>query len=304
MAPEFEPPQELSVDGEDYAFVKTRTYDPISVYRGADSFLRIGPQDKLEKEATFHQQLLTLGFPVPQIVRTGNYQGQYYYVEKSFGDNRLGDSFSNEYSAAGEVCDQSFNAFLELMESYTQAQLKTAKELDWSNDFHDMTQLNILAEERPDLKEQLEAAYERVKTRLAHIPAVLTHADFNPFNLFKEGIIDIGDFSYAPAGYDVSTNVFHTYMFPSGGDFEMHRRYSFKPAQLESYFAHIDQLFSRQGLPNPSVHVDDYLIGKMTWSAARMHKKPKVQAYRYELLDRITKAYLDGQDVKDILLTA
>ncbi len=302
MLDTFEPPKELIIDSEVYSLVKTRTYDPISIYEGRDTFLRIGLPEKLRSEAQFHRKLYSLGFPVPEIISSGEYQGQYYYIEQAFSGQVFGKLFAEECATQGVISDESFTHFLEFIEKYADAQLKTVVKMDWSDSFHQMAQFDFLHQERPGLTEQLNSAYEKVKKRLIHLPAVLTHEDFNPYNLFPQGIIDIGDFAYAPAGYDVAMNIFHTYMFPAEGDYELYRRFSFTSDQYAAYFSHLDRLFTRQSLPNPSDHIDDFLVCKMTWSAARLGHKPKLQALRYQLLEEITTAYLADRPVKELLL--
>ena len=39
----------LMINGEEYTFVKVRSHMPISIYKGQDSDLRIGPKDLIQQ---------------------------------------------------------------------------------------------------------------------------------------------------------------------------------------------------------------------------------------------------------------
>ncbi len=87
------PEETVELDGQQFTHVKTRAYTPVSVYRGENSFLRIGPKDLISSELHLHRKLLNFGFPVSSIISEGEKDGRYFYVETSLGDTHFGNVF-------------------------------------------------------------------------------------------------------------------------------------------------------------------------------------------------------------------
>lgn len=84
---------QIALGDKQYQHIKTREYTPVSVYKGAGEFLRIGPEGLIVPELNLHKKLLGYGFPVPGIVAEGEKDGKTYYIEQSLGDELLGDIF-------------------------------------------------------------------------------------------------------------------------------------------------------------------------------------------------------------------
>jgi len=293
---------ELIIDGQKFVHVKTRAYTPISVYKGVGSFLRIGDRAELEPELRHHEHLITLGFPVPKIIKEGESDGQFYYVEESFGEDHLGALHAQEFKSLGKISNQSFQTLLEVSKKFAEAQLKTAVKSDWKDDYYELTHTDWMIDELPDSKDMILEAFEKCTTRLAGLPSVVTHGDFNPWNMFPQGVIDVEKLNKAPAGYDLVSNIYHMWVFPKGEDYEMTRSFQFSEKQVAHYLQEMDRIFTENDLLPVSDYQDELFLGRMTWSAARMQRWPNIQQWRYELFVSLIQTYLDGGSVVDQLI--
>lgn len=294
--------EKITVDGKTFAHVKTREYTPVSIYQNEDSFLRIGPKDLILPELNLHKNLLEFDFPVPKIISEGEKDGKYYYIETSLGKILLGDIFWEDYKKSGFVSDDNFKILLSLTEKFAKAQIKTAKSEKAFESFYYGVHMDYILEELPHLKEKIITAFEKVKERLSASPIILTHGDFNAYNLFEEGIIDFGNSFEAPAGYDLVSNIYHTYLFPKGGDFESTRRYEFSTKQINDYFSLMDDIYLQNNFPKLSDFISEFIFTRTIWSAVRMQRYPKVQEWRYKKFEKILENYLSDGDVIDAML--
>ena len=294
--------EKITLSGKTYSYINTRTYTPISVYRNNNSFLRIGPKDLILSELNLHKKLLALDFPIAKIISDGEKDGQYYYTETSLGEIHLGDAFWDDYRKSGVVSDDNFKKILMLAEKFTRAQLKTASGGHDFQSFYHGIHVDYILEELPSLKEKILVAYEKAKNKLSALPSVLTHGDFNPYNLFDNGVIDFESIFVAPAGYDLVSNIYHTYHFPKVGDFESTRRYEFSATQISSYFSLMDDVYTQNNFPKLSDFINDFIFSRTIWATVRMQHYPKLQKWRYHKFEKILENYLSGGGVSKTIL--
>ncbi len=292
----------VKLSGKIFSHVKTRVYTPVSIYRAENEFLRIGPRDIIGEELALHKKLLEFDFPIPRILSEGEMDDQYYYIETSLGDTLLGDIFWEDMKRDGIVSDENFRKLLVLVEKFARAQLKTVEKRDSFESFSRGLHREYIIEELPYLQEKICASFEKLKMRTSVLPTVMTHGDFNPYNIFEAGVIDFGNAFDAPAGYDLMTNIYHSFLFPKDGDFEVTRRYEFSENQIAEYLSLIDSIYIENNLPMPSDFVEDFMFGRMIWSAVRMQKLPNIQKWRYEKFERVLEGYLadDGKVISVI----
>jgi len=296
-------PQSITIEGESYSHIKTREYTPVSVYRGEGKFLRIGPKDLIIKELNLHKKLLEFNFPIPTILSEGEESGLYYYVEVSFGNTLLGDVFWQDTKEGGIIRDENFQKLLVTVGKFARAQFKSIEKKERTESFYLGLHVNDLIEELPHLKDKIIAGFEKLKIQTSLLPTVISHGDFNPYNLFEMGVIDFGSAFDAPAGYDIVSNVYHTFLFPKKGDFETTRRYKFSKSQTEEYFALIDSISVENNLPKMSDFAPDFIFARTIWSAVHMQRWPKIQEWRYKKFERILESYLgDKGDIVSITM--
>lgn len=292
----------LSIGGESFSFLKRRDYAPISIFKGENSFLRIGPKDLVAAEIARQKHLLSLGFPLPMILSEGETEGHYFYTEETLGDKNLAESFIEDCQRNGNISDENYRNFLEVSIKFATAQLNTRKETNDERDFYSGVNMPSILEELPGIKQDLIQIFEIAKQRTISLPKVLTHGDFNPRNLFRKGVIDIENLYSAPAGYDLVSNIYHVHNFPKEGDFEMTSKYEFSGDQIFHYFDRMDKIFKQMELPKLSDFVEDFIICRSIWSAAKMQRFPKIQKWRFDRLSRMTEAYLSEKPIIDIFL--
>jgi thiamine kinase-like enzyme len=278
-------------------------YAPVSIFKGDGSYLRIGPKDVLEPELKQHKELLQHSFPVPVIISEGGDGDRFYFIEESFGDTLMSDLFSHDCEQYGHISQESFGKFLEAVSRYAKAQLSTIQETKDDKAFYTGVHMDLIQEELPELKEEFQEAFEKVFASTSSFPAVFTHGDFNPHNLFEKGIIDFGSMHHAPAGYDIATMTYHIYNFPKPGDYEYYRRYQFSQEQIQKYFNVMDRIYLEANLPPVSSVVDSYILARMIWSAARMQKYPKIQSWRYGRLRQALSLYLEGKSLAEFTVS-
>jgi len=294
--------EKIVINGKTFSHVKTREYAPVSIYQSEDSFLRIGPKDLVLPELNLHKNLLEFGFPVPTITSEGEKDGKYYYTETSLGETLLGDIFWEDCKKRDFVSDDHFKLLLSLTETFARAQIKTAKSESAFESFYYGIHMDYILEELPHLKEKIAAAFEKAKNRLSASPTVLTHGDFNAYNFFEKGIIDFGNTFEGPAGYDLVSSIFHTYLFPKGEGFESTRRYEFSTEHRDSYFSLMNDIYAQNSFPKLSDCINDFIFARTMWSAVRMQKYPKVQAWRYRKFETVLENYLSNGDIVNLLL--
>lgn len=290
--------KEITIDGEVFQHVKTRSHVPVSVYKGNGCFLRIGPPDLIQKEQDLHKRLTGFDFPIPKIIKEGAFEGRSYFVETSLGDKLIGDVFLEDIAHLGHISDEHFQEFLVITEKFALAQLKTIRYEGWWDEFYKGSYTDALIQELPHLKGRIEDAVEKAKRTLISLPAVMTHNDFNPYNLFKDGVIDMEFAFYAPAGLDLVSNIFITSFFPEEGDFEYKRTIKFSKEQIQAYLAQFDALYRSSDIPEVTKHIEEFLFFRAIHATVGMHAFPKLQQWRYERLAEIVDAYVNGQSIK------
>lgn len=290
--------QTIKINNKIFEHIKTREYMPVSIYKNKDVFLKIGAKDLIQKELRTQKNLFGFGFPVAEVIQEGvSGENNYYYIEKSLGNDLFSHIFSKEYENTGIVSENSFGDLLSLVEKFSIAQIKTGEKDQFPENFYLGMSVNYMLEELPELKGDFIKAFKKTGERFSVFPFVITHGDFNPHNLFKNGVIDFEKTFFAPAGYDLVVNIFHVFLFPEKGDFEMLRKYEFSREQIEHYLAFVDKIYTENKLPKPSEFINEFMFCRLMWSAARMHKFPKIQKWRYDLLKKVLNDYLNDRDI-------
>ncbi len=291
----------LTINGKVFEHVKTRAYAPVSIFKSGDLFLRKGPKKLLEEEIAFHRTLLEYDFPIPRILEEGDLEGEYYYIETSLGEKHFGEIFIEDTKNHGGISKNHFGNFLEVAEKFAKAQLATRNERRNEESFYSGLGLEFNIEELPELKEDTLRAFDKVKEKSKSLPYVLTHGDFNPYNILERGVIDFGSSFHAPAGYDIVTNIYHIYNFPEKDGYEMKRCFDFSEQQKETYLEKMNVIYREAGLPEPTDFADDFIFCRTIWATVRNEKIPKIQKWRYDRFGKILAAYLRDESLPELV---
>lgn len=297
------PEPELIIDGKKYIYIKTRNHEPVSVYKGDGCFLRIGPKEIIQEEIDFHKNLLKLDFPIAESLQSGEHEGSFYFIESSLGNNNLSNIFKEGLSRDHIVSDHDFEVFLNITKKYLEAELRTVGSKVFEVDkFEKMIHLDFIIEELPLLKEKTLESMKKAEENINRLPIVLSHGDFNPYNIFPNGVIDWERAGEAPLGYDITTNISQFLFFPISGDFEHIASYNFSIAQIDKYFIEMDRISVSKGFPKISQYLNDFLFTRCVWSVVRMDRTPKLQKWRNEQYEKIIDVYINGGNVTNFLL--
>lgn len=294
----------LTIEGKDYIFVKTRSHMPVSIYKGDGCYLRIGPPELIQGEIDYHRSLLEFGFPIPTILTIGEHLGYGYFIESSLGEEHFGEIFARTCTRDCIVYDTEFEKLLAIVEKFLSAQLKTVNLKPSTPElFRRLIQLDTVIEELPELETSTREAMARIENRIQSLPSVLTHGDFNPFNILEGGVIDWERGSYTPLGYDLTSNITQTFFFPLGGDFEYTTSYRYSSEQIIKYWKRLDAICAEAGIVSISDYRNDFILCRCMWSLVRMQRWPKLQAWRNELYKKLLEAYLNDEDLTELLRT-
>ena len=291
---------QITVGGRMYRHVDTQRGGTSAIYKDDINYLRIGESDKMRKDLTLHKKLESLGFPVPKLLGEGSYEGMYYFIEESLGEDHFGNIFRKETEKYGHIQDQTFDQFVRILALFAKAQLNTATSDKAWDSFKNGIHLDFIINELPDKEKEILRAYKMVGDRLSVLPFALVHGDLTPFNVYPKGVIDFEDSFVGSVGYDLGTIIEHLNWFPESRDFEYYKVYNFTVEQKKRISDMVDELYREYGLPRFSDYLDDLNFVRGVWFTVRNFRSPKLQKYRYklfsEVIDQILKKY--GTDIE------
>lgn len=275
----------LTFKEQSFTFIKNRR-NGTKIYSANDgqSFLRFGATDAIDTELRFHKHLIEQGYPVPTIIEEGPWEtNEKYYLETSAGNEKFGVLFRDDTAEHGTISKTMFGDFVFIIQRYLQAQQQSETiEQDWESVFI-ATHFDVLLEEMPNSENQIMAVWEKIKTDLTILPFVLCHGDFNAYNILPGGVIDFETTFNGPQGYDLVSATASIEWFPTEGDFEILAKYSFTSEQKQ-------HLLNLQ--PEVSKYFDALFLLRSVWSVVRMHRVPKLQAWRYTKFQTLMHEYL------------
>lgn len=295
-------PESIKINGKEYNLVKERREAPMAVYKFDKTYLRIGDKEDIEAELKMRDQLKEHGFPVPQRFRQGQTDdGMFYYTEKAIGVENFSEIFIKDLEKQGSIDQKSFIQFIDISKEFAAAQLNTINEKADIKEFINAVNLKDIYKEFSREKDKIEKFVEEAKERLSIFPLVLTHGDFNSHNLYRQGVIDFENLFYAPAGYDIVTNIFNPEFFPILGDYEVVNPFRFTQEQKQEYFKVFDEFYLEKGIPRISDYEKYFSFFRATWLTANKEHIPKVQQFRKELYK---KYFLEDEKDKKSPTTA
>lgn len=271
------------INGKIFRFVKRSRRGDVAVYTSGDLYARVGEREVVEGMLDLHKKFNVFSFPVPEIVGQGEIAGQGYFLEKSLGEKCFSFLFQDDIEKSGGVSPELFEKFISIAEKFARAQLRSALSGKDSFSITALVRPEDLAEELPEFGGKILKLYGEALEKVKIFPNVLTHGDFCSHNLFPSGVIDFEEVYYAPAGYDIVTNIFHNKYFPAGRDYEYYRLYKISGEQESLYYRRLDSLYLAHGLPELSKYRKHFEYLRAIWLTRRNGGAPKLQAWRYEL---------------------
>ncbi|MGH3720900.1 MAG: hypothetical protein ACRDRI_19040 [Pseudonocardiaceae bacterium] len=268
----------------DWEFVKRRTATDGAVWRSADGLLykRTG-DSSVEAEARFQRLVAALGYPVPEVVETGQADGVHYFVERSAGSASLHDMALAE-AHDGYLGEDVLHAAVKVSGRLLTAQahnlLPGGPEpvREWFE--HAGFAGNVFAE-NPDLDTpRVHTAVEHALRRLDVVPMCRSNLDCGLPDLFPGGVIDWQHHGAAPLGYDVYP-LLEIVAFKGGN-----RGYEVTADQRIRYLAALDAGSSRLTGRPLSGYLGEFLLVKCFFFLALMRptgpeRRDKYLKWRY-----------------------
>ncbi|MDD5083738.1 MAG: aminoglycoside phosphotransferase family protein [Candidatus Moranbacteria bacterium] len=273
----------IAINGENFVLVKIQRDNESAIYKGADTFLRLGEKGRIIQELAIHKRMEELSFPVARLLKEGEYEGQLYFIETSLGAEHYGELFARDVKKYGRISDERFEDFLAIMKRFARAQVSTCGEQRDEDRFADSIHMPMLLDEFPDLAPRIQKYYIEAMKKLALFPFCLTHGDCNPHNIHTGGIIDLEVASSGPIGYDLISALVTVDYFPSVPGYEFITGYQFTDKQKQRYLEVIDSVFAEAGLPPVSQYTHEFEFCRAVWLLVRMHKWPKLRQFRYDI---------------------
>lgn len=283
--------QEIVFNNQKFSLVKIQRDGLSAIYKSEDKqkILRIGDKNKISKDLQNHKKLFDQNYPVSEILEQGEHNDFGYFIEKTLGENLFGQIFKNDFENNGKISEENFDLLIEESKKLLSAQIKNSISEKRFADLENGVHVDWLIEELPELKNKILKRFDQAKENLKDFPFVFSHGDYNPYNAFPEGIIDFEDGFFAPVIFDVYGLLVYSEHFPlkSFVDLEINGSYSYTPEQKAKYLEEMDKVLVENGLPKGSEFFEEIKFLKGIWLAVRMQKWPKMQAYRYQIFEKL-----------------
>lgn len=277
----------ITIEDQTYTFVCGNRFSGRAVYRGPETYLRIGLPAVVERELTIHRQLLARGFPVAPLLGTGMHDGQPYFSEAALGHPVFGECMEAETQAQGAVSEASFRSLLVLIRRWGEAQLQQIVPAGSCADLSTTVRLADVTRLLPAYSVLTRHVFDRLTQRLAVFPTVFTHGDFHPYNLCAGGVIDLEFVHWSVAGYDVITGLFDEGLLPPALT-----DYRYTAEQLSAALTALDDLFHTYRLPHPAAYLDEFRLCRMMRIVQLAEQRPPaVQAWIYERYVALATTY-------------
>ncbi len=272
------------------------------VYQSGDqeSFLRMGPASVIRANLEQHSRLSKAGIPLPEVTWSGTLATGYAYIERSLGREHYGDIISREQVASRKISDSTFQHLLDLTRALHSSAAKLTSARDW-NSLREVANISNLKRLRPDFSQRLEQAWDKMAATFAALPWVFTHGDFTPFNIFPKGIIDLEDAHYGPLGYDLASLMSTHAWFPDNRQIEFFRLYAYSPSQQKAFFDLAAQLYPGRLTEDVYEIIEAQSMLRGMWACVLTHHLPKLQEFRFELMDRLLRFYVCGRPISQEL---
>jgi hypothetical protein len=282
----------IEIDGRTYELVerhRPRDENDSRIYKGFNTFVRIGPAPVVEANLTAHKRLANAGFPVAHILRDGTVGDERFFIEESLGERILRLEFADEVKAHGEITADSFDSFVGIIRQYLEAQAKLPAP-NGSHDFFERMHVARLCDELPELSSAIEEKAEQHFKAISAFPFVVSHGDLSPNNMLSKGVIDLEDSLSAPFGYDAVSALTTCEWFPEDVEFEFPiTPYHFTQSQRAQYLSMCDEVATGNNLPSVSANLDHLDFFRAVWLTEGMAEWPKTKRYRHE---RFIREYL------------
>src|SRR3569832_174022 len=148
-----------TIEGAQYELVRAQR-SGVCVYRGKDSYLRIGPKELIAKQLETHRHMESSGFPVAKLLSEGSDEDDAYFRESSLGDKRFLELFEDDIASSGNISGDRFAQYLVLIEKYLVAQLASGERSRNVDSFRHAVHIDTLIKEMPHYRDAIENRFQ------------------------------------------------------------------------------------------------------------------------------------------------
>ncbi len=293
--------EKIRLFDKEWTLIKERRYQKVWIYQSEDAVLRIGEAMEINGEIELASNLLGIGFPIPNILTQGTYESYRYFIEEKVGEQPLAMDIIQNGGVASPQIEESLYV---IVNRFAAAQLKTQTTEDLFNEFLEKSHYNSVANDEVNeitRKKMLEAS-EVIAQALKNYPFVLSHGDFNTWNIFDKHVIDFEHKMYAPFGYDLVTMIFHDYFFPDTDGYELKRTVRFSKEFQKTIMDRVFELVRDNFNLEFAEYLPAIILPKLVWSSALMDHRPKLQRWRFDMLEGVLDRYLAGEDFVNLII--
>jgi len=301
----------INLNGQDFVVIKpTRLRDGM-VLKSGDVFARLGPKLSTLDEQIHTVSLYNKGFPVPEVLNSGDYgDGYWYFTETSLGDTTFHTQFMTEYKELGYIKDETFSSYLKVIESYTNAQVMTENRT--TVDINEAIETIIPNQHvLPNYcyfgfdESDYSNALTKVSTKLSEAPMGILQHDLNPFNVLNNGIIDFELVGSGPIAYDTLMSARWSRGWFTSYPSRYPVAYMFSDDQIARNDALIDSIAQKNGLVAPTTFMQEFLLLKSAWALSDYttpqpdwpKDKLAFHQFRANVLNKVIKQYLTDQSI-------
>jgi len=282
-----------------FILIRKRASNSISIYRSTDNVFiaRVGNKIDIEHEYYFNRLFYERGFNVPELICKGVLGSRYYFMEKNIGDRHFGEIFNKESDQKIKITDYTMKKFIKCVNGFYITQLTTRQEPKWDN-FYRSLKKNKLANEYPILEREINVfRYNSHKSLGNILPFVLTHGDFQAFNIFEKGVIDFESSMNAPLGFDIIKSVYGAFFIPKVGNYEVTRAYQFNGKQINELIKKFIKTSDEQKSPNPFEFIEELLLFNLIWVTGNVNVNnlPKLKQWLIDTLENVLIYYNHGE---------
>lgn len=276
---------------------------------GGETFARLGEKDITLEEEMHTKSLQARGFPVPEVIETGELpDGRYYFVEKSLGLKTFFERFVSEYRDSGKISDETFQKYLSVIDTYSAAQYKSENHTSVSaKDFLESCIPNQYVLQNYCYfgykAERYLNALSLATQKLSESPMGILQFDLNPYNMLDDGVIDFELVGYGPLGFDALMSArwggswFTDYpsRYPVG--------YKCSPGQIAQSDQIIEHRAIEAGVISPLTFLQEFILIKSAWAVLEFtppqpdwpQDRIAFRRYRSNVLNHVVTQYLAGE---------
>jgi len=282
---------------KDLVFLCKRRNDWILFFDNKkDIYIRFW-REGTKKEFDLQKKFLSYNFQVPEIIFSQEKWKYFFYVEKSLWNEVLWKQILKKSITYKEWYKYLYN----VLENFLKSQKLTINN-DWNlKNIISQLYMDNFKKEVLKLKiiksDFIDRLYNKIYNELINNKYfVLTHGDFNSWNIFKKGFIDVEDSYNWIMWYDFISLITHQYWFPL--EWERRINFSFFTSDIKKMIRLYNDIFNT----NIEKQFNLLFILRWIWACSWMEDFPEEQEFRFKRFKKYAEKYLNWESILKFFL--